>query len=349
MRVLYGVQATGNGHISRARAMGKYLQAEGIAVDFLFSGRPADQLFDMQQFGNYQVKTGLTFVTEQGHISYPKTALRAKPFELWRDIRELDCSPYDIVLTDFEPITAWAARRQKKRSVAFGHQYAFLHQIPQTHDNLISRSIFKFFAPAEQQIGLHWHHFNQPILPPIVDLEPATNNADANKVLVYLPFEDQQQVIKWLQPLHQYQFYLYGPGLSKNQLGHIQCSGPCVDDFKHDLHQANAVISNAGFELVSEALQLQKRMLVKALQGQMEQQSNALALTQLQLGQSTNRLNTAVIADWLTSPANGNRVQYANVALALAKWIRAGACPTELRQLNLWKNQSVLPANHLTV
>lgn len=336
MRVLYGVQATGNGHISRARAMGKYLEAEGIAVDFLFSGRPADQLFDMQQFGDYRVKTGLTFVTEQGHINYLKTALRAKPIELWHDIRHLDCSAYDLVLTDFEPITAWAARMQKKPSVAFGHQYAFLHQIPQSHASVLSRSIFKFFAPGQQQIGLHWHHFNQPVLPPIVDLEPATNTADTNKVLVYLPFEDQQQVIQWLSPLSQYQFYLYGPGLAKTQLGHIQCSGPCVEQFKRDLHQSHAVISNAGFELVSEALQLQKRILVKALQGQMEQQSNALALTQLQLGHSTEALDTAVISSWLKSPAHTNKVHYTNVAQALAKWIRAGACPSELQQLNLW-------------
>ncbi len=336
MRVLYGVQATGNGHISRARALGKYLQAEGITVDFLFSGRPADQFFDMQQFGHYQVKTGLTFVTEQGHINYLKTALRAKPLELWRDIRQLDCSAYDLVLTDFEPVTAWAARVQKKPSVAFGHQYAFLHRIPQTHATALSRAIFRFFAPAQQQIGLHWHHFNQPILPPIVDLEPAENTADPHKVLVYLPFEDQQQVIQWLKPLTQYQFYLYGPGLTKIQLGHIQCSGPCVEEFKRDLYQSAAVLSNAGFELISEALQLQKRILVKALQGQMEQESNALALTQLQLGQSTARLDTNTIESWLTSASSNHKVQYSNVALALARWIRAGACPTDLQQLNLW-------------
>ena len=336
MRVLYGVQATGNGHISRARALGKYLQAEGITVDFLFSGRPADQFFDMQQFGDYQVKTGLSFVTEHGHINYLKTALRAKPLELWRDIRQLDCSAYDLVLTDFEPITAWAARLQNKRSVALGHQYAFLHQIPQSHASLLSRSIFRFFAPGQQQIGLHWHHFNQPILPPIVDLEPAANTADPHKVLVYLPFEDQQQVIQWLMPLTQYQFYLYGPGLSSGQLGHIQCAAPCVEQFKHDLHHCSAVLSNAGFELVSEALQLQKRILVKALQGQMEQQSNALALTQLQLGQSTETLNTEVIQHWLTSTVQHNKVQYRNVAKALAQWIRQGACPAGLQQLKLW-------------
>ena len=100
------------------------------------------------------------------------------------------------------------------------------------------------------------------------------------------------------------------------------------------------MISNAGFELVSEALQLQKRILVKALQGQMEQQSNALALNQLQLGQSTKILNTEVIKTWLTSPSHSSKVQYANVAQALAKWIRTGACPTELSQMNLWHDRS---------
>jgi uncharacterized protein (TIGR00661 family) len=336
MRVLYGVQATGNGHISRARALGKYLKAQGISVDFVFSGRPADQLFDMQQFGDYRVKTGLSFVTEQGHINYLKTALRAKPLELWRDIRELDCSPYDLVLTDFEPITAWAARRQKKPSVAFGHQYAFLHDIPRIDDTALSRGIFKWFAPGQQQIGLHWHHFSQPLLPPIVDVEPAENTADADKVLVYLPFEDQQQVMSWLQPLTQYQFFVYGPGLRQSQQGHIHCSAPCVDAFKRDLIQSSAVISNAGFELVSEALQLQKRILVKALQGQMEQQSNALALTLLQLGHSSTTLSSNIISQWLASPQQTNKVQYPNVAKALAVWIQGGACPVRLKQLQLW-------------
>lgn len=338
MRVLYGVQATGNGHISRARALGKYLKAEGATVDFLFSGRPANQLFDMQQFGNYQVKTGLSFVTEQGRVNYLKTALRANLIALWRDIQQLDCSSYDLVLTDFEPITAWAARQQKKRSIALGHQYAFLHPIPQTGANFISRGLFRFFAPAEQQIGLHWHHFNQAILPPIVDLEPSAAKPDAHKVLVYLPFEDQQQVIRWLKPLTQYQFSLYGPGLNRQQLGHIQCSGLCVTEFKRDLYQSACVISNAGFELVSEALQLQKRILVKALHGQMEQQSNALALTQLRLGQSCNSLSSEIIERWLKSPEASSKVRYANVAQALAKWIYTGACPVQFNQLNLWQN-----------
>ena len=56
MRILYGVQATGNGHITRARVMAPALRNAGIEVDYLFSGRPADQLFNMEPFGDYQTR-----------------------------------------------------------------------------------------------------------------------------------------------------------------------------------------------------------------------------------------------------------------------------------------------------
>jgi UDP:flavonoid glycosyltransferase YjiC (YdhE family) len=39
MKILYGVQGTGNGHITRARAMAAEMHAAGVEVDFVFSGR----------------------------------------------------------------------------------------------------------------------------------------------------------------------------------------------------------------------------------------------------------------------------------------------------------------------
>ncbi len=36
MKILYGVQGTGNGHIARARAMSKAFESHDVQVDFLF-------------------------------------------------------------------------------------------------------------------------------------------------------------------------------------------------------------------------------------------------------------------------------------------------------------------------
>ncbi|MGL5401221.1 MAG: glycosyltransferase family protein, partial [Plesiomonas shigelloides] len=51
MKLLYGIQGTGNGHLSRARELVPALRAQGIRVDVLCSGRAADAYFDMQVFG----------------------------------------------------------------------------------------------------------------------------------------------------------------------------------------------------------------------------------------------------------------------------------------------------------
>jgi uncharacterized protein (TIGR00661 family) len=321
MKILYGVQATGNGHISRARAMEKYLTAAGATVDYLFSGRSADQLFDMQQFGDFQVKRGLTFATNKGKVNYWQSLWQASLKTLRDDIQQLDLSAYDFVLTDFEPISAHAARQQNKRSIAIGHQYAFLHDIPKENANLLSRLIFKHFAPAQFQLGLHWHHFNQPILPPIIDHIADDTAVNPMQVLVYLPFEDQSQVVQMLKPLTDYQFLIFGPGLSKAALGHIHTHPPALTPFKNALSSCRYVLSNAGFELISEALQLHKQIMVKPLQGQMEQQSNALALQQLHLASRTDTLNSQIIARWLNQVNPEHQLQYPNVANAICQWL----------------------------
>ncbi len=40
MKILYGIQGTGNGHITRARVMASCFKELGIDVDYVFSGRP---------------------------------------------------------------------------------------------------------------------------------------------------------------------------------------------------------------------------------------------------------------------------------------------------------------------
>ena len=172
MKILYGVQATGNGHITRARVMAGKLQQQGIEVDYLFSGRPADKLFDMQPFGEYRVRQGLTFIVEQGQVRKLKTCLSNNLSRFYRDIRHLDLNGYDLVISDFEPVTAWAARLQGKTSVGIAHQYAFEYNLPGPDIRYAMLPGTRLFAPVSQALGLHWHHFDAPILPPLISPPP---------------------------------------------------------------------------------------------------------------------------------------------------------------------------------
>ncbi|MCF4171870.1 MJ1255/VC2487 family glycosyltransferase [Vibrio sp. McD22-P3] len=337
MKILYGVQGTGNGHIARARAMSQALKSHDVEVDFLFSGRDRDKYFSMEQFGDYQTRRGFSFVTEDGKVNYLKTVMENSLTSFFSEVRQMDVSDYDLVINDFEPITAWAARSQNVPTVSISHQNAFLFDVPQKGANWIDDSVIQHFAPSQYQLGLHWYHFGQPILPPIVH----TNGHDVTSedfVLIYLPFENTQTIIDVLLRFVNQRFICYHPEIiEQQQVENILMKPLSHEQFQRDLHRCQGVIANGGFELPSEALSLGKKLLVKPLDGQFEQQSNAATLESLGLAQSMDFLDASVIRAWLDEK-QAERVTYPDVANEIAEWLIAGNwdCSQQLRH-RLWE------------
>lgn len=321
MKILYGVQGTGNGHIGRARAMASAFHDQGVDVDFLFSGRASEDYFSMEAFGDYQTRRGLTFYTEQGRINPVKTLFNNNAVQLMREIRQLDLSSYDLVLNDFEPVSAWAAKKQHIHSIGISHQNAFRFDVPKVGMNAMDRQVMKHFAPTNQHLGLHWYHFNQPVLPPIVHCKADTEITTDPIILVYLPFESLTVIRQLLKRIKNQRFVCYHPeqkvaeeteNLSLQPLSHLH--------FQADLHRCQGVIANGGFELPSEALSLGKKLLLKPLQGQFEQQSNVKTLEQLGLCHSMSSLDAQIIIGWLSTKAQ-QQVSYPKVADAIVEWV----------------------------
>jgi uncharacterized protein (TIGR00661 family) len=324
MKILYGVQSTGNGHISRSREVIRELKKLGHEVNVILSGREPAMQAELKELEPYQTYRGLTFRTKRGKLKYLQTAFNLNFFQFYHDITSFDALVYDLVITDFEPISARIARRTPLPSIGVGHQYAFVHDIPMSGDNPLARFVIKNFAPADYPIGLHWHHFNRPILPPIVPQKIDGGHAKIdNKILVYLPFERLEDVLVLLRTFHLYEFYIYHRLTHAEDSGNIHLRPYSRAGFLKDLVECNGVISNAGFELASEALYLGKRLLVKPLDGQMEQLSNALAICSLKLGMTMTRLNNASVAQFLER-STGTPIKFPNVARMVAEWIEGG-------------------------
>jgi uncharacterized protein (TIGR00661 family) len=344
MKILYGVQTTGNGHISRSREVIRELKNLGHDVSVLLSGRKAAMQTELKDFEPYQAVKGLTFCTDRGKLKYLKTALGLNFFQFYRDIASFDGSGFDLVISDFEPISARIARRNSIPSIGVGHQYAFIHDIPVSGDNLLARFVMKNFAPVDYPVGLHWHHFNHPILPPIVPPEIDRNDAKIeNKILVYLPFEQLNEVLALLKPFRRFEFFVYHRLTQAEDNGHLHLRPYSRSGFLNDLIECTGVISNAGFELASEAMFLGKKILVKPLAGQMEQLSNALAIDSLELGMAMNRLNIVKVARFLDQPA-GAPIKFPNVARIVAGWIEGGQWEDVEGLARLAWQQIALPA-----
>jgi uncharacterized protein (TIGR00661 family) len=346
MKIFYGVQGTGNGHITRARVMARELYAAGIDVTFQFSGRPAEKYFDMGVFKGYKARNGLTFNANKGEVSYFKTALQTKPISFIKEVKAMDLSGYDLIISDFEPVTSWAARFRNRKVLGIGHQYAFSHQIPKAGSDFISKQLMRYFAPADTAIGLHWHHFGQPILPPIIETPVLPETVIKNKIVVYLPFEDHNKVIKLLSSYVEYEFQLFAPVAAASSYGHIRCHPLSREVFKSALYDCAGIISNAGFELASESLHLGKKILVKPLLAQMEQISNAAALQELGYGKVMNELDGALIGQWLRDES-AVQISYPNTAKVLVEWIKGGMPDIDMGFIeNIWSGVNVRKISH---
>jgi uncharacterized protein (TIGR00661 family) len=326
MKILFGIQATGNGHISRSREVVHRLRSRGHEVRVLFSGRDPSGLKEIEVFKPFDVRRGLTFQTSRGQMQYLKTVFTLNLPRFYRDIYDFDASGVDLVITDYEPLSARVARRFRIPSIGIGHQYAFYYDIPIAGANPFTRRLLQAFAPADHPVGLHWHHFGQPILPPIIPGHlDGSRPVKADKVLVYLPFDHPDEVQMVLTLFTTHRFFIYGIDKLNSPVdkGHLHIRPYSRSGFLQDLEDCNGVICGAGFELAAEALQLGKKLLVKPLKGQFEQLSNALALENLQLAMVMQHLDRKAVQKWLELPPN-SPAGYPDTAQLIAVWIENG-------------------------
>lgn len=318
MRILFGVQGTGNGHISRCRTLAKALNKQHAEVDYIFSGRPPEDYFDMADFGHYRTFRGMSFETQNGKINLRKTIQKIRTFRLIKDIRELDLSEYDCIISDFEPVSAWSANIQKLDCIGISNQASSQYLQPKAY-NLIAKVIMKYYAPVTQPVGLHWFHFGQPLLPPIID--PLQASDENGSIVVYLPFESLHDINALLTAFDQYTFRCFHPEVSTpQQIGHIHLLPLGREGFTQALAECSGIIANTGFALISEALVLGKKILTKPVTGQFEQTYNADCLQQLSLATVMDNLDSEVLNQWLPLPSP-TPVSYPNVAEELAKWL----------------------------
>lgn len=323
MKILYGIQGTGNGHLARARALVPALREQGIDIDFIFSGRLEKEYFDMEIFGdNCRFFDGLTFVTERGRLKKFKTLIHNNLIRFVKNIAELNTTEYDLIISDFEPVTAWSARIKKVPSIGISHQCAFDFSVPKVPGHYLEQLIMRYFAPTHHRVGLHWHHFNYPIFPPIIKINEARPTIE-NKILVYMGFEPLDDIISFVSGFSEYDFHIYAKVSEQQSLGHVTVHPLNHDNFHRDLTDAAGVISNAGFELSSECIALGKKLLIKPLNGQYEQICNALALQKLKRATIIDSFDQRILAQWLEGTPH-KPVTYPKVSDAIAKWIKSG-------------------------
>jgi uncharacterized protein (TIGR00661 family) len=279
MKILYAIQGTGNGHLSRARDIIPLLQKKG-ELDILVSGIQAD--VDLPYPVKYQFK-GLSFIFgKNGGIDLLATYRKGNLKKLYKEIKSLPVENYDIVINDFEPVSAWACRLKHKECIGLSHQAAVINKKspkPRKKDP-VGKAILNNYAPVTKAFGFHFKNYDQHIFTPVIRAQ--VRNAvpkTENHYTVYLPAYDNKRIIKILGEIKNVNWQVFSKHTKKEfKEKNIHIRPINNDAFIESLINCTGILCGAGFETPAEALFLKKKLMVIPMKGQYEQQCNAAAL-----------------------------------------------------------------------
>jgi uncharacterized protein (TIGR00661 family) len=292
MRILYGIQLNGNGHITRSLELINNLRSNGCDVDIITSGGnySIDIPGSVKNFQGFSM-----YFNSVGRINWLKTMLSSNIFRLVKDMN-YDCKEYDLVISDFEPISAYSAKRYGIKSIGISNQASIKKSI-----SFFSLFI-RYFAPCDYYIPLDYTDNYQPIISSyLLD----TKKSDNNFYLVYLSAYSLDYIKEELEKSDK-KFKVYSVDvLNDYNYKNIEFKKSSKENFQLDLINCSGVITASGFSTTSEALVLGKKLWSIPVIGQLEQTSNAEKLNEM--GVYTDNLTSENLENWLS---NYSEVEY---------------------------------------
>ena len=315
MKILYAIQGTGNGHIARAEDIIPVLSQYGD-LDLFISGAQADIKLSFPV--KYKSK-GLSFYFgKNGGVDLVKTFKRNKSKDVYKEIKKFPVENYDVVMNDFEPITAWACKKRAVPCIALSHQSA-LRSLkcprPKSYD-IVGDWILKNYAPADAFVGFHFSCFDEDIFTPVIRKRIRdVKILDEGHYTVYLPAYDDKKLVPILGKIPHVKWQVFSKHAKKSyQAGKVSVYPVNNEDFTISMASSTGVLCGAGFETPAEALFLNKKLMVVPMKGQYEQHYNAAALNQIGLPilKKVKTKNLDQIISWIENPQKVS-VEYNNV------------------------------------
>jgi uncharacterized protein (TIGR00661 family) len=294
--ILYGVNGEGSGHSTRAKEVISHLQQRGHKLHIVSFDRGLRNL--SESFAVTEI-FGLSLSYVNNRVRYKRTVAGnlIKAPRAARSLKALsrlvDENKIDLVITDFEPLSCHVGRRHRLPVIAIDNQHTITNAsvtLPRgfKRDVAATRLVTRMMTPhADAYLALSFfpapvRKRNTFLFPPILRQEVLSATAQSGDyVLIYVtsPAKELAALLKQVRC----KFIAYGFGI-ESQEGNVRFKQPSMDGFLRDLAGAKAVIANAGFSLVSEALHLGKPYLAIPVKKQFEQTFNAYYVDKLGYG-----------------------------------------------------------------
>jgi uncharacterized protein (TIGR00661 family) len=294
--ILYGVNGEGAGHSTRAKEVISHLVKQGHNVHVVSFDRGLKNL--SRDFEVTEIY-GFHFAYVNNCVRYRRTIAKnlvtaPKARASFARLVELaDEWQVQLVVTDFEPLSCYVGHRRRLPVISIDNQHALVNasiSYPRQHRRAAAAAklVTRCMTPgADAYLVISF--FEAPVadkrtflFPPILRREILDARPSAGEhVLVYVtsPSPELAAMLRQVRC----RFVCYGFDRAGAD-GNLEFKKPSFDTFLQDLVSCKAVIANAGFSLVTEALHLGKPYLAVPVKGQFEQVFNAYYLDKMNYG-----------------------------------------------------------------
>ena len=322
MKILYALQGTGNGHLARATEIIPILR-QMAETDILLSGIQGDiQLpFDVK----YKLY-GLSFIFgKTGGVDFWETFKKMRLLRFIADLIKLPVTKYDLIICDFEPVSAWACKLKNKRCIGLSHQNAVLHKnTPKPgKSNLFGKLILKYYAPTSIKYGFHFEQLDSFNFPPVIrsEIRNATVSAN-NHFTVYLPSYSNEEIEKTLSKIPEINWEVFTKHSNQTYtVGNVHFQPISAEAFKRSFVSCSGILCNAGFETPAEALYMGKKLCVIPMKNQYEQACNAAFMARFGIPALTHlHESTEKIKYWANSK-NSISIRYPDMTAKILEKI----------------------------
>jgi len=278
-KVLYALQGTGNGHVARAREIIPILQ-KYCQVDVWLGG--AENEVSLPLVPTYLSNGIGIYYNRKGGISYWKTFWQNSFIGAVIEIFNAPVAKYDLVINDFEFVTARACKLRRVRCVQLSHQGSFkwVNSPRPKQKSFIGELILRYYSRASECYGFHFYPYGDNIFPPVIRSEiRKAMPVNQGHYTVYLPAFHHDVIINFLSSFYKIQWQVFSKFATKEvKYDNIIVKPINNDDFIESFKTCAGVLSGAGFETPSEAIHMGKKIAVLPINNQYEQYCNAAAL-----------------------------------------------------------------------
>jgi uncharacterized protein (TIGR00661 family) len=327
VKILFAIQGTGNGHLARAEDIIPILQQYGD-LDLFISGAQAD--IKLPYPIKYKSKGLSFFFGKSGGIDFLRTFKQNSSKEVYKEIKKFPVEKYDLVINDFEPITAWACRKRDIPCVGLSHQSSLLSSKVPTPKKMdpVGEWVLHNYAPVEKYVSFHFERYDKNIYTPVIrSAVRECKNTEKEHYTVYLPSYDDKKLVPLLAKIPKIKWHIFSKHAKKPyHIGKLSVFPVNKDEFAESMTSAKGVLCGAGFETPAEALYLGKKLMVVPMKSQLEQHYNVASLKQLGVPvlKKMRKKNIEKILDWIETDERVT-VQYENItAEAVERAVKLG-------------------------